>query len=61
MEDKFGYLMKQEFEEHFIEEIRESLKSEKKKAEMTVFELHDKIVMTWGGYHSANDSDICKI
>ena len=55
MEDRFGYLMKQEFEEDFLEHIREAMKSRQM---ITVGQLHDRIVRSWGG---TSDEDIDKI
>jgi len=60
MEDKFGYLMKQEFEEDFLEQIRDLMK-ENPNMSFTPMELHDRVVLTWGGKHSKDISDVAKM
>ncbi len=56
MEDKFGTLMKQEFEEDFLEQIRD-MRKERPHMSLTPMELHDRVVMTWGGKHENDTND----
>lgn len=60
MEDKFGYLMKQEFEEDFLEQVRDLMRKEKSYKDPSPLQLHTQVVMTWGGNHE-RDTEIKKI
>ena len=61
MEDKFGYLMEEEFEEDFLEQIRELVAERKRnhkyKVGLSPWDLHNRVTLTWGGKHEKDKKE----